>query len=48
MLQKSAGMMGGADLLIGGKVEPQPLTEPAGRARALSTETRDVLGEEVV
>ena len=48
VLQKAAGFMAGADLVIGGKVEPQPLTEPTGKARALSTETRDILGEEVV
>jgi len=46
VLQQAGGLMGGADLLIGGKVEPQPLTEPAGKARALSLETRDILGEE--
>jgi monovalent cation:proton antiporter-2 (CPA2) family protein len=46
VLQKAGGMMGGADLLIGGKVAPEPLIEPTGRARALSSETRDILGEE--
>ena len=46
VLQKAGGVMGGADLLIGGKVEPEPLVVPAGKARALSTETRDILGEE--
>jgi voltage-gated potassium channel Kch len=46
VLQKAGGFMGGADLLIGAKVAPEPLVEPAGRARALSLETRDILGEE--
>jgi voltage-gated potassium channel Kch len=46
VLQKAGGAMSGADLVIGAKVEPEPLVKPAGRARALSAETRDILGEE--
>jgi Kef-type K+ transport system membrane component KefB len=46
VLQKSGGAMSGADLVIGAKVEPEPLVKPAGKARALSAETRDILGEE--
>ena len=46
VLQKAGGVMEGADLLIGGKLAPEPLVAPAGKARALSTETRDILGEE--
>ena len=34
VLQKAGGIMGGAELLIGGKVEPEPLAAPAGKARA--------------
>jgi len=46
VMQKAGGFMGGADLMIGSKVTPEPLVEPAGKARALSAETRDILGEE--
>src|SRR5829696_5066914 len=46
VLQKSGGAMSGADLVIGAKVEPEPLVRPAGKARALSAETRDILGGE--
>jgi voltage-gated potassium channel Kch len=46
VMQKAGGFMGGADLIIGAKVTPEPLVEPAGKARALSAETRDILGEE--
>jgi glutathione-regulated potassium-efflux system protein KefB len=46
VMQKAGGFMGGADLVIGAKVTPEPLVEPAGKARALSAETRDILGEE--
>jgi monovalent cation:proton antiporter-2 (CPA2) family protein len=47
VLQKSGGAMSGADLVIGAKVTPEPLVKPASRARALSSQTRDILGEEV-
>ncbi|HEV2558980.1 MAG TPA: monovalent cation:proton antiporter-2 (CPA2) family protein [Microvirga sp.] len=46
VMQTAGGFMGGADLVIGAKVAPQPLVEPAGKARALSSETRHILGEE--
>ncbi|HEX2137377.1 MAG TPA: monovalent cation:proton antiporter-2 (CPA2) family protein [Microvirga sp.] len=46
VLQRAGGTMSGADLVIGAKVEPEPLVKPAGKARALSLETRDILGEE--
>lgn len=46
-LQKEVGRMGGADLVIGAKIAPEPLTVPAGKAKALSPETRDILGEGV-
>ena len=48
MLQKSVGTMGGAELVVGAKVEPEPLVTPTSKARGLSAETRDILGEEVV
>ncbi|HYF56567.1 MAG TPA: cation:proton antiporter, partial [Salinarimonas sp.] len=44
MLQKSEGMMGGRDLLHG--VTPEPLVTPKARPRALSPETRDIIGDE--
>ena len=44
VLQKAAGSMAGADLLVGATVEPEPLTPPSAKARALSAETRDLLG----
>ena len=46
VLQKAGGVMGGADLVVGATVTPQPLVEPTSKARALSSETRDILGEE--
>jgi monovalent cation:proton antiporter-2 (CPA2) family protein len=48
VLQKAAGTLGGAELLVGAKVEPEPLTAPTAKARGLSAETRDILGEEVL
>ncbi|WP_112663284.1 monovalent cation:proton antiporter-2 (CPA2) family protein [Microvirga flavescens] len=45
MLQKTSGFMGGAELLVGAKIEPEPLVTPSGKARALNAETRDILGE---
>ena len=47
VLQKEVGTMGGAELVVGAKITPEPLTVPTGRARALSPETRDILGEGV-
>jgi hypothetical protein len=46
VMQKSEGLMGGADLLRGVSVKPQPLTEPRVRSKALTQETRDILGDE--
>jgi hypothetical protein len=37
--------MGGAELVVGARIAPEPLTAPAGKAKALSPETRDLLGE---
>jgi monovalent cation:proton antiporter-2 (CPA2) family protein len=48
VLQKSAGTLGGVELLVGSTVTPEPLTTPTAKARGLSAETRDILGEEVV
>ncbi|MGO4523663.1 monovalent cation:proton antiporter-2 (CPA2) family protein [Microvirga sp. 2MCAF35] len=47
VLQKEVGSMGGAELVVGSKITPEPLTTPTSRARALSPETRDILGEGV-
>jgi monovalent cation:proton antiporter-2 (CPA2) family protein len=46
VMQKSEGIMGGADLLHGVRLEPQPLTHPLHRAHGLSEETRDIIGED--
>jgi voltage-gated potassium channel Kch len=48
VLQKEVGAMGGAELVVGSKITPEPLTAPTGKARALSPETRDILGEGVI
>jgi voltage-gated potassium channel Kch len=48
ILQKAEGAMGGAELMVGAKINPQPLAVPAGKARGLSAETRDILGEGVL
>ncbi len=48
VLQKEVGAMGGAELMVGSKITPEPLTAPASKARALSPETRDILGEGVM
>jgi voltage-gated potassium channel Kch len=48
ILQKEVGAMGGAELMVGAKITPEPLTAPTGKAKALSIETRDILGEEVL
>ncbi|HZH10275.1 MAG TPA: monovalent cation:proton antiporter-2 (CPA2) family protein [Microvirga sp.] len=47
-LQKEIGAMGGAELVMGAKITPEPLTSPTGKAKALSSETRDILGEGVL
>lgn len=47
VLQKEVGAMGGAELVVGAKIAPEPLMPPAGKARALNEETRDILGEGV-
>jgi monovalent cation:proton antiporter-2 (CPA2) family protein len=44
-LQKEIGAMGGAELVVGARITPEPLTSPTGKAKALSPETRDILGE---
>jgi voltage-gated potassium channel Kch len=44
MLQKTEGIMGGRDLLHG--VSPEPLVAPKAKPRALSPETRDIIGDE--
>jgi voltage-gated potassium channel Kch len=48
VLQKEVGTMGGAELVVGARITPEPLKAPAGKAKALSPETRDILGEEVL
>lgn len=48
VLQKEVGTMGGAELVVGSRIAPEPLTVPTSRARALSPETRDILGEGVL
>ncbi|MBM6592680.1 monovalent cation:proton antiporter-2 (CPA2) family protein [Microvirga pudoricolor] len=45
MLQRDGNTMGGAELMVGSKIAPEPLTAPVARARALNAETRDILGE---
>lgn len=47
-LQKEIGTMGGAELVVGAKIAPEPLISPTGKAKALSPETRDILGEGVL
>ncbi len=46
IMQKSDGLLGGMDLLHGTKVKPEPLTAPKTRSKALTTETRDIIGDE--
>ena len=48
VLQKEVGTMGGAELVVGARITPEPLKAPTGKAKALSPETRDILGEEVL
>jgi hypothetical protein len=40
--------MGGADLLVGSTVTPEPLVAPSAKGKALSAETRDLLGQEAM
>jgi monovalent cation:proton antiporter-2 (CPA2) family protein len=44
VMQRDGGLMGGADLLHGAKVKPEPLTAPKTASRGLTLETRDILG----
>jgi voltage-gated potassium channel Kch len=46
VLQKAAGTLGGADLLVGTNVTPEPLVPPTAKARALNAETRDLLAQD--
>ncbi len=46
VMQKAEGIMGGADMLHGARLTPQPLTDPRKRAHGLSEETRDIIGED--
>jgi CPA2 family monovalent cation:H+ antiporter-2/glutathione-regulated potassium-efflux system protein KefB len=46
VMQKSEGIMGGADLLHGTRLEPEPLIAPRARSHGLSPETRDIIGED--
>lgn len=45
MMQQVEGLMGGSEFLHGAKVEPEPLTRPRTRSRALNPETKDLVGE---
>lgn len=45
-IQKSEGLMGGADLVRGSRLSPEPLTAPKAKSRGLSPETRDIMGED--
>lgn len=47
VLQKTSGDMGGAELVVGAKITPEPLLKPATKARGLSAETRDILNESI-
>jgi hypothetical protein len=46
IMQKAEGLLGGADMLHGTRLQPQPLTDPRKRAHGLSEETRDIIGED--
>jgi hypothetical protein len=46
IMQKAEGLMGGADLLHGVRLQPEPLTAPRAKPHGLSAETRDIIGEE--
>ena len=40
VLQKEGGAMGGAELVVGAKITPEPLTAPAGKAQSASAPRR--------
>src|SRR4051812_5972855 len=46
VMQRSEGIMGGADLLHGTRLEPEPLSAPTAKPHGLSRETRDIIGED--
>jgi voltage-gated potassium channel Kch len=46
VMQKAQGLMAGADLLHGARLKPEPLTAPRARPKALSPETRDIIGQD--
>jgi monovalent cation:proton antiporter-2 (CPA2) family protein len=46
IMQKAEGIMGGAGMLHGTRLEPKPLTDPRTRAHGLTEETRDIIGED--
>jgi monovalent cation:proton antiporter-2 (CPA2) family protein len=46
IMQKAEGIMGGAAMLHGTRLEPKPLTDPRMRAHGLTEETRDIIGED--
>src|SRR5829696_614257 len=46
IMQKAEGIMGGADMLHGARLAPQPLTDARKRAHGLTEETRDIIGED--
>jgi Kef-type K+ transport system membrane component KefB len=46
IMQKAEGIMGGADMLHGSRLEPKPLIDPRTRAHGLTEETRDIIGED--
>jgi CPA2 family monovalent cation:H+ antiporter-2/glutathione-regulated potassium-efflux system protein KefB len=45
VMQQAEGIMGGADLLHGARLEPEPLVAPKARSHGLNPETRDIIGE---
>jgi len=47
-LQKEIDASFGTELVVGARIAPEPLTSPTGKAKALSPETRDILGEGVL
>lgn len=45
VMQEAEGIMSGADLLHGVRLQPEPLVAPKAKPRGLSPETRDIIGE---
>ena len=45
VLQQAGGTLGGADLLRGRDITPEPLVAPKLKPRALTAETRDIIGD---